>query len=433
MQGSPSTSLNRFGASSPNALQSQQSLHRRLASEPVATNSGTTYTHARAATDSPDSQGSGLRNSKLLRKPAPRAQVPVSAYEGEERLPVAEPVRAHLPSVISEGGDDLTGVGASGRTPDVFYATSPFGPHNAPPLPMRPTDLPHERFQSRSNPPSLGSGSHSPSPRSSPHPNATPPREESPHGVFLHDHPSGTDSLSYSGPLLGSSAFRDTTFSDATNSTYATAIPIKWTGDERESAAPNIPGGWQSTPITEEPFSEEEEEEEEDDEEDEEDEEDDDLDEHDLPTPDVQQVPRVNSPDVQSPDVTLRKSEAGLVGLIAASETPPVPADGGKGWVLVDIDGQPGPGDSSPVAPSPATPAPSDHSRKATPAAKAIAVMDAVEAKGKSPTASKSEGSSQVVSDADTRNAIDLVKSATTDSKQSKPKTRLRDRLRLRG
>jgi hypothetical protein len=240
--------------------------------------------------------------------------------------------------------------------------------------------------------------SHSPSP----HPAFTPPL----------DHPSpGEKSVAesdFSPQLLSPGAFRDSAFSSTSNSTEDVPIPIKWTGEERESVGPSFPGGWQPTPIDEKP----------------EDmggfdnvpEEDTIIEEHDGPTPDVQSVTqRVASPDLQAADLALRKSEAGLVGLIAATENPDVSE--GKGWVVVDVEGK-GDGASAPTlggshivaSPEPQSPqspispavlpnATKDSSKSggsgtasppmAHPAAKAIAAVDAIEAKNKSSSKSK--------------------------------------------
>jgi hypothetical protein len=115
---------------------------------------------------------------------------------------------------------------------------------------------------------------------------------------------------------------------------------------------------------------------------------------------------RVASPDLQAADLALRKSEAGLVGLIAASENPEVVASSqeaneGKGWVVVDIEGKPDapkeeeiPMVASPEPQTPTSPSALSKSHEgskspgmSTPishAAKAIAAVDAIEAKNKS-------------------------------------------------
>ncbi|KAJ7900031.1 hypothetical protein B0H14DRAFT_3423440 [Mycena olivaceomarginata] len=393
------------GVLSPTSLNSQQSLHRRLASEPTS-HTPLSPSHARAATDSPGgSHHRHLSNSNVLRKAGPRAQVPVSVHDTDPHVN-EEGFRANLPSVVSESEQDFTGVGASGRTPDVFYSTSPFHHNQAKEAPFPPV-LP---IDDDSRPNSLGS---SPLGRTSPVldiPSHSPP----PHPAFTPplDHPSpGEKSVAesdFSPQLLSPGAFRDSAFSSTSNSTEDVPIPIKWTGEERESVGPSFPGGWQPTPIDEKP----------------EDmggfdnvpEEDTIIEEHDGPTPDVQSVTqRVASPDLQAADLALRKSEAGLVGLIAATENPDVSE--GKGWVVVDVEGK-GDGASAPTlggshvaaSPEPQSPqspispavlpnATKDSSKSAGsgtatppmahPAAKAIAAVDAIEAKNKSSSKSK--------------------------------------------
>ncbi|KAJ6604344.1 hypothetical protein DFH09DRAFT_306558 [Mycena vulgaris] len=489
--------------------QSQQSLHRRLASEPAAA-APAYQSHARAATDSPGAAGyRSSQSSNILRKAAPRAQVPVSVHGSDSPPQEGQLMRANLPSAVPDGSEDFTGVGASGRTPEVFYSTSPFG-HSDPAETSFPLLLPvgdgaqqHSRSPS---PPTRGgspfgrssphtppiAGSHSPSP----HPAATPPLDESRNEtVTVYSDPStpGTP------PLLGPSAFRDSAFSTATNSTYDVPIPIKWTGgahnsrgdlDTRESMGPTFPGGWQPTPIDEKPedtgaFDEPV------------------LEQDNSPTPNVQEVShRVQSPDFQAADLALRKSEAGLVGLIAASENQGAGEVGevgeGKGWVVVDVEGKgdaaeatpqlASPEPQSPTPPSAASPsaAKSNDSLKSgtmsppvSHAAKAIAIVDAIEAKNKTGSKAKSPSTdapsglrkklfsigrknsnpspSPNVQDAgaesqqgskppaathvsvdDTKRAIELVHNASQEkakpkAEKEKPKSRLRDKLRLIG
>ncbi|KAF7310727.1 hypothetical protein HMN09_00615700 [Mycena chlorophos] len=421
---------------------SGQSQHRRMATDP-SPSSGFAMAqaaHMRAATESPGSVSSSRsdRRQSLLRKPAPRAQIPVSVHDTDP--PVAEPTGA-------------------ARTPDVFYSTSPLRhtpPSKEEPFPLllpvddasSHTPSSQERASSH-NPPSLGSHSQSqsPSPAPSPQPAVTPPIEE------LSEFPS-KESPAGTPPILSPNAFRDSTMSTASNSTLDMPIPIKWTGlgrdpveENRESDAPAFPGGWQPTPIDEKP----------------------ETFEGNLPTPEIQEVSARNSPDHQSPDVELRKSEAGLVGLIAASETTQ-PASEGKGWVVVDVDK--GDETSTAVSPTsePQSPAPpkQEVSPKSetpsgtgtptpiSPAARAIAVVDAIESKNKSSSSSttsstapdsgakkffsvkRKDSSRQApsatptkgVSEDDTKRAIELVAS-NTKQKTSKPS--LLGRLRRKG
>ncbi|KAF7339723.1 hypothetical protein MSAN_02187800 [Mycena sanguinolenta] len=450
------------GVLSPTSLNSQQSLHRRLASEPSAP-TPLSPSHARAATDSPTGSGNSRRfsNSNILRKAAPRAQVPVSVHDMDSP-PLNEGYRANLPSVVPEDQPNLTGVGASGRTPDVFYATSPFHRNQEAESPFTPI-LP---VGDASQPASY---------------EASPPRRASPSERGPRTPPQ----------LLSPGAFRDSAFSSASASMDDIPIPIKWTGEERESLGPPFPGGWQPTPIDEKPedmggfdtpenpiFEEEQEA---------------------LPTPDVQDVVhRVASPELQETDLELRKSEAGLVGLIAATENQE-PSEG-KGWVVVDVEGKspsdnvavPAPKDTLITSPEPQSPASPSIGGTASPpphpVAKAIAAVDAIEAKNKSGSkspkpstdsspsgirkffssrkkknsnppppspaaslqsssatsqASKTPTTKAAVSVDDTKRAIELVhnhseKSRTDKEKDSSSKlpgatTRLKDKLRLVG
>ncbi|KAJ7071232.1 hypothetical protein C8F01DRAFT_423353 [Mycena amicta] len=442
--GSPSHQM----ANSPSG-QSQQSLHRRLATDP-SPSSGVAIvqaSHMRAATDSPQSGSSSNRHS-LLRKPAPRAQVPISVHDTDVPMAESEPLRAITPPGSVEH---------AARTPDVFYSTSPLGA--TPPKEDSRSQTPSSQRNGRSDDriPSLGSLSDSPSPAPSPQPAVTPPNEEVP-DFQAKDFPAGTP------PILSPNAFRDSAFSSATNSTFDMPIPIKWTGlgrdsssEGRDSTGPVFPGGWQPTPIDEKP---------------------EDLEDFEaeqrqqgLPTPEIQEVPvRVNSLDHQSGDVELRKSEAGLVGLIAAIETNKSTSES-KGWVVVDVEGN---GENI-ASPDPAkdiiqseTPSGTDTPTPISPAAKAIAIVDAIESKNKStssslPSSSKtsdsggvkkffslgrknsdatppprqqSSSNKQGVSEDDTKRAIELVRDASVPQPakpKQKTKPSLRQRLRLIG
>ncbi|KAJ6627229.1 hypothetical protein B0H10DRAFT_1996145 [Mycena sp. CBHHK59/15] len=394
---------------SPEA-QSSQSLHRRLASEPSA-QSPVYQLHHRAATDNSPA-GISRRPSppqsstNLLRKAGPRAQVPVSVHDTDP-LHEGAVLRANLPSVVSDGTPDLTGVGVSTRTPDLFYSTSPFHanqPETSFPLLLPLPDHTPPEMSRSPTPPSRQS---SPMGRASP---LTPPlirsnpssSSPSPHPALTPPDQSHSELPTPGTPrLLGPTAFRDSAFSSSTNSTYDIPIPIKWTGmgrdsrldeghERRVSIGPTFPGGWQPTPIEEKP-------------------EDTGLlgepqtvMEHPVvPTPDLQQVSqRVVSPDLREADLELRKSEAGLVGLIAASENQD--ESQGKGWVVVDVEGR-GDDASKTVSQSPDPQTPSSPLAKTDgsprkspalpvpPAAKAIAIVDAIEAKNKSASKSKSK------------------------------------------
>lgn len=226
------------------------------------------------------------------------------------------------------------------------------------------------------------------------------------------------ENASHTPPLLSPSAFRDfrdSAFSSSTDDATLD-IPIKWTGlgrDSQTEAEPAFPGGWQPTPIEEKdegPLEIA-------------------LDQDkELASP-VQDVgSRVSSPELTSPTAEQRKSEAGLLGVIAATvEAEPKGerkeqervGSGGQGWVLVDVEGKPmadaqavpvptlspeAVDTSSPVdgavhevsgsenteATQPVPPSPPVAPNSAmSSAAKAIAIIDAVDAKSKSPTPAK--------------------------------------------
>ncbi|CAA7266600.1 unnamed protein product [Cyclocybe aegerita] len=428
------------GTSSESQPNAQQQQHRRLATEPLPPiPHSPNPQHTRAATDS-SLRPNFPAQPHVLRKPAPRAQIPVSVVQDSD-LPEQQQqplIRAPMPSTISTGVENMTGVGSGGgRTPDVFYDTPPFSansqthfslpvPVSPSPRPMRnvPTDVerPLRPVSDRAKtPPLLISRSPPPSPprgSSSPH-------NSKPSTPIVESGPSP--------PLLGGGAFRDSAFSSSSGATVE--IPIQWTGPLKEefkfdqekpprlkssrlSSTPMFPGGWQPTPIAEKA-----------------------EDETGIPAPPVQQTQqttpiheldsRIESPEIMQPDVALRKSEAALVGIIqSTSSPPPVPSmhqperkdttassPGGKGWVLVNVDNNAVNGTaqqaatnsepqatSSPEGPIPGSPKPNGVAKpntpvpeQASPAAKAIVIIDAMESKHKksqSASKNKEEGSS---------------------------------------
>ncbi|TRM65791.1 hypothetical protein BD626DRAFT_485826 [Schizophyllum amplum] len=308
-------------------------MHRRMATEPA----GPTFpqpTHHRAVTEltprrtlsknrrphtpSREATPPGAETSpSTLRKPAPRAQVPVSVAsitDVEE-----EGFRAQLPSHVPSGIENMTGIGAgppqaggplppqiampmplAEQTPDVFYSTSPFTA-GAPPQasPIRSThdgpsallahEVPVQTIEE------LSAGSLTP----------TPPGTQA-----------GTP------PLLSPGVFRDSAFSS--NTDMSAEVPIKWTGiaarlEEEPSVMrpsmgervrseddPHLPGAWQPTPAEEEyaelrPDS--------------------GVGRDESPAREVQEVHgRVSSPEMMQPDV-FRKSEAGLIEIASRRQT----------------------------------------------------------------------------------------------------------------
>ncbi|KAF8167936.1 hypothetical protein B0H34DRAFT_38332 [Crassisporium funariophilum] len=484
-----------------------QPQHRRLATEPSpAIPHSPLVQHSRSATDSPQRQQYTPVQSPqphVLRKPAPRAQVPISVvrdsdipeeHQLEQQQPEHHPVRAYMPSTISTEADNMTGVGAIGHSPDVFYATSPFDvagshlnysppkvipvspqPRNASPAslgrsPMRPVS---DRIKT---PPLLVSSSPPSSPRRMP-PSPSPSELKK----------EQTDSFMTSQPLLGMGTFRDSAFSS--HSELSCDIPIKWTGplkDElkpeqekqkakpsRISSSPMLPGGWQPTPIEEKS--------------------EDDAGVFGSPseeksaslTPIHENNSRIEAPALVTPDMSLRKSEAALVGLITStSHTPPVPervnavrkesqnsvGGGGQGWVLVNVEGSKSPtpvlgheavasGEApaivqspepqlggSPLAKDISTPSDSQIplTEQASPAAKAIVIIDAMESKHKKSRSTQlkdnGEGRTAVkrffsLSKKNSKKTLDEDKQVDGDiaAATSIPRSNLRDRLRLIG
>lgn len=341
--------------------------HRRAATDPVSSPiTPQSLQHPRALTDG--ANGGGM---PLLRKPAPRAQLPMSVHDDQDREGMHD-----LPAVIGEDRKKM--ISGSDLTPEVLYATSPVATTDVPPTPVplhsiEPQDVPR-----------------APTPSS---------RSNTPEAGLTH---------TTEAELLSPTVFRESTFSTSTQ--MSTEIPIKWTGDstrpalqERESLVP-IPGGWQPTPIEEktEQF--------------------DtqpveiamDNDKHlDGPVQEVTQ--RVASPEMNRVSSDIRRSEVGIVETSSDQDNsgPTGPETNGKGWVLVNVEGKAPPSpDSSPAPPSAGvTDSPESTSGKSpaveepdngvhlnatmSPAAKAIVIIDAVDAK-KSKSADSSQSPSRL-------------------------------------
>ncbi|KAG6842518.1 hypothetical protein C0991_000044 [Blastosporella zonata] len=391
--------------------------HRRLASEPTISRPHVPQ-HVRAATEQIKAQNFTLTHGyraerprmgsvgpALLRKPAPRAQVPVSVVH-EIEPPGTEELRAHLPSVISTGVDDMTGVGANGFPPSVFYTQPLSDRPDIPTVPILP--------EHASSPPKSLHYTRSRSPlRSIVTRQKTPPilTSNTTHSSIA---PAGQDAPLQPGGLLGVGTFRDSSISNASDTSFD--IPIQWMGMDtivtqnkgsngREeqgpargspsrrrasSAGPMLPGGWQPTPIEEKPEgtfvggA---------------------VDEQSESEPSASQnnnagnktpihevASCVASPELTRPDMPLRKSEAALVGLITNTQPLPLPRGGGsesqrsgngKGWVLVNVgqsknSSQVGLGGSIEGVNSPS----SEHMAP-NPHAKAIVAMDALDSQKK--------------------------------------------------
>ncbi|EFI27786.1 hypothetical protein CC1G_14709 [Coprinopsis cinerea okayama7 len=329
--------------------------HRRQVSEPPAlpTQSGSQpHGHTRAATEDmsqfhrqPSPPTTSLsQGPHLLRKPAPRAQVPVSVIQendpdvdddaempGGYDVPVNN--RVNLPSVISNGQENMTGVGAGG------YQYPPFDPN-----------FRVQSVKDRPKTPPLLSVSSSPStsPQRSPHRHETggsgsrsPSRSGSQSGGGSPN-AQGAITPSVIPPLLGGNAFkgdsdemyRNSTLSTQTGSSdISSEIPIKWTGavgGERPANRHKVPGGWQGTssPIDEEddpfanttvnsrwnfPMNSPKPE--------------DGGEQEKASTPIHETSSRVESPEILTTR-GLRRSEAALVGVIAATSLSPSSGDG---------------------------------------------------------------------------------------------------------
>lgn len=378
-----------------------QHRHKRLATDP-ATHLPSPQ-HSRSTTDGskrPQYPVSQSPQPHLLRKPAPRAQVPVSVFQDSDIPDEHHPVlRAHMPSTISAGVENMTGVGAVGLKQDILSISPPPMKVGGPATNDRSdVRLGSDRV---ATPPLLTSTS----PNQIPQWNA---KDEKPI-PFTNDFSSP--------PLLGMNAFRDSAFSSNT------ATPITWTGSYRgskleqekpklnpsySSNGPMFPGGWQSTPVDEKlqeetnistSMSEK---------------------KGTASTPIHENDCRVETPAMIAVDKSLRKSEAALVGIIASTpHVPPTPqrdkswtkesqnslGSGGQGWVLINVEGSnatkpvfisesTGPSDASTARPneSKRSNSPLAGARSASkspaleqpsPAAKAIVIIDAMDSKRK--------------------------------------------------
>lgn len=218
----------------------------------------------------------------MLRKPAPRAQVPISVnldasleMEPEEQ----EQFRAQLPSVVSSGNENMTGVGAVARggrdpgyTPDLIYATSSEGGDyvGPPPMPV-PMPMPMPVPGGPISPHAQRSRSPTPTNERPVRPVSsrmkTPPllttlsRSGSPAVRSLHSPTTPTQTSAgvdqiptqrtptppqelLSPGVFANNLIRDSTATDITDASQE--IPIKWTGiGEIESGKPQRPEGSQ--------------------------------------------------------------------------------------------------------------------------------------------------------------------------------------------
>ena len=359
--------------------------HKRFGSEPPA--HPPSPQHLRFTTDKPLHPVSQLPQPHLLQKPAPRAQVPISVFRDSNILDEHhEVIRAHMPSVISVGVENMTGVGTSGLKQDVLSTSSPLDT-------LKALQVGSERL---ATPPLLTSASDSPKKI---------PQENAKNDMLI---PSTNDFSSP--PLLEMDTFRVsaspsnpmTPFSR--NGSYEKDAKLE---QERPRLNPShssngsmFPGGWQSTPVVKKPedtefstsMSEE---------------------KGTASTPIHEKYCRIEAPAIIAPDMTLRKSEAALVGIIAStSHVPSIPqgdkvgmqsSGGGQGWVLVNVEGSntarpvlvsesTGPSDAitslphgsnSSLSTSPPSVSRSLGPEQQSPSAKAIVIIDAMDSKQK--------------------------------------------------
>ena len=383
---------------------SPQSHHRKLATDPPpSVLHSPSFQHTRAATDNPLPSRFTSSQPHVLRKPAPRAQVPVSVIQDTDAAEDTLPLRTHMPSTISAGVANMTGIGTS---PNILYTASPFeaGGSNE-----KASSTPILLAPSKGD--STGHGRPPLNPvsdrvKTSPLVTAA-PALPFPQKAALTETGVSKEHTPHSPPLLGIGTFRDSAFSTQSELSYE--IPIKWTGPVKEelntkserskpkpnrlSGSPMFPGGWQPTPIEEKG--------------------EDELGQRRTSNREPQTTPiheigsRVQSPDIVKPDISLRKSEAALVRVIQDTSPPPsLPSPeppnaamgGGQGWVLVnvensnnlspsagsegpprDVTGMRLPQPSSSSGPGPCSTPPMENS----PAAKAIVIIDAMDSKHK--------------------------------------------------
>lgn len=314
------------------------------------------------------------QQTNLLRKAIPRAQVPVDVRNSEIFH------RTYLPSIISAGAIDMTGVG-SGQTLDAFDETLPSSPG---------TSAQHNHIAAPVPVPSTIRRAGSTPPRSAGRVKTPPPLVS---GGWKHPI-SQKEPVAEQGsaaPLLGSTVFRDSSMTSDTEMTRE--IPIKWTGPligdwdagDKTKAKENlvadtgvIPGGWPTfpSPIAEQGEG---------------------VDGEELTerreTPILNNESRVEAPEFVQPTVELKKSEAALVGMIKSTSPPPKesPQAGGngKGWVLVNVEDSPGSPEQTPQTPDSCVEC---QPKTASAEAKAIVVVDVLNSKKKVPTGGSKDG-----------------------------------------
>ncbi|KAI0036705.1 hypothetical protein K488DRAFT_81947 [Vararia minispora EC-137] len=244
---------------------------REVLSPPGNTESGHPRGHGRSATVggkiSPDS--SSPSKATLLRKPAPRAQLPVSVVSsigGEDGNASSGPIPhrrsdelIHAPlQSAAESAVDMTGVGTRQWQPPSGPATPSAHPDVPSPAVFYQTSVPdHNNPYLPSHPDLLGDGSPKLDQQQALPAQDTPdfPAAASllpPQPSFLAVTPSAGNTP----PLLSPEIFRDSAFSSG--SVLSSEIPITWTGPVEGPLAPDsdpraktpktpvLPGGWTS-------------------------------------------------------------------------------------------------------------------------------------------------------------------------------------------
>ncbi|KAF9015330.1 hypothetical protein BDQ17DRAFT_1340862 [Cyathus striatus] len=305
--------------------------------------------------------------SHMLRKPAPRAQIPVSVVQEDPHE--NEGLRIQLPSTISSGVENMTGVGTLVHTPELLYSSSPYDVagvasslHYGTVITPRPKMLNPSGYRHSPLRPVADRPKTPPPPRSQSEASSeSPPPPPARYNGDASGDMVQTSTSNPSSVLLGSGIFRDSAFSS--NTEIVGELPMPWSGFGKEitelnarneqsklrpinsirsSSTPAFPGGWQPTAIEEkieevETASESKGEEE-------------------GGTPIHEVESRIDSPELVKPGLLTRKSEAAVVGMIASTGSPShaIPSrpqgqrkesqtslsgqgGGSQGWVLVNV------------------------------------------------------------------------------------------------
>lgn len=233
--------------------------HRRIATEPIVSSyaSSSQPSHLVKEKISNGFNSSGIMEDPsttpsslhpLVRKPAPRAQVPVSVVTEDVGV-VAEGVRANLPSIISSTAENMTGVGTSGFLPGTFRAypapaakaskwqaasqfiTPAASPDNSPSTSTIGTHTPVRSMSNRAKATYVNDpGS---SQKSSRYP--------SPPDYYRPSAPRKTSSSSAHAPPGGAGGVRDSAFSSSRHASLESSVQAPWTGVSDATAHEGIP------------------------------------------------------------------------------------------------------------------------------------------------------------------------------------------------